>query len=349
VSGRIVAPELKGASKISIQNGGSAILSSAVAADGTFTISGWPSMAAGWYSQRLFVTLGGLDLNIAGMRHIRYHNDIRVPAPPVGVDVRVANNSVDIAWAPDTGSRPTSYFLDVGSSPGATDLASIPMAGTRLTAPGVPNGRYYLRVRAANSAGVSAPSAEVVANVGVCAPPLPPSGLAFTLNGSTLSLSWQPSPSGGVVYTILAGSTSGASDIAQAPVGAVTALNAPGVPPGRYFIRIRAVTSCGAADSNEVQVVVGAAQLPGAPGTLAAQVAGSTVSLTWSAATGTVTGYVLEAGSTAGASDLAVVPVGAALVLSAPGVPPGTYFVRVRALNSVGAGPPSNEVIVILP
>jgi predicted phage tail protein len=151
-----------------------------------------------------------------------------------------------------------------------------------------------------------------------------------------------------VSYTIVAGSTSGASNIAQAPVGTATTLTAT-VPPGRYFIRIRAVTACGSADSNEIEVVVGAPQVPGAPGNLTHQVTAGTVSFSWQAAAGVVGGYVLEAGSQPGSSNLAVVPIGNVLSFSAAGVPPGTYYVRVRAFNAAGQGPPSNETAVVVP
>jgi hypothetical protein len=62
-----------------------------------------------------------------------------------------------------------------------------------------------------------------------------------------------------------------------------------------------------------------------------------------------VSGYVLEAGSQSGAADLAVMPLGNVLTFSAAGVPQGTYFVRVRAFNVGGQGPPSNETTVVVP
>jgi hypothetical protein len=95
-------------------------------------------------------------------------------------------------------------------------------------------------------------------------------------------------------------------------------------------------------------VVVGAAQPPGPPGNLTFQVSGSTVSFSWQAASGAAS-YVIEAGTQAESSNLAIVPVGNVLALNAPGVPSGTYFVRVRASNAAGQGPPSNEVTVIVP
>ena len=44
-------------------------------------------------------------------------------------------------------------------------------------------------------------------------------------------------------------------------------------------------------------------------------------------------------------SNLAVINVGAATSASGE-VPPGTYYVRVRAVNGGGHGPPSNEILV---
>lgn len=348
MQGRIVDPQLAGATSISVQHGGAPIgLSSNIASDGSFSIVGSPQIAAGRFSQRVFVTVGGITRGIAGARNIRFFGELRIPPPPVALSATANGGNVTIKWSPDSGSPPTSYFVDVGSSPGASDIGSFPMTATLLSASGVPNGRYYLRVRAVNAAGVSAPSAEAVLTVG-CAPPGPPGTLTGVVNGASLTLAWQPSPTSGVSYTIVAGSTSGASNIAQAPVGTATTLTAT-VPPGRYFIRVRAVTPCGSADSNEIDVVVGTLQVPGAPGNLTHLVTGETVSFSWQAAPGTVDGYVLEAGSQPGSSNLAVVAIGKVISFAAPGVPAGTYYVRVRAFNAAGQGPSSNETIVVVP
>ncbi len=86
---------------------------------------------------------------------------------------------------------------------------------------------------------------------------------------------------------------------------------------------------------------------PEAPTSLAGSVAGSTVSLLWTPpASGTPpTSYFVEAALTAGGPVIASLPVGLTSV-SIPGVPNGTYFVRVRSVNAEGVSPASNEVIV---
>ena len=48
-------------------------------------------------------------------------------------------------------------------------------------------------------------------------------------------------------------------------------------------------------------------------------------------------------------SRLATLAVGNTTAWSVPGVPNGTYFVRVKALNGTFHGPPSNEVVVVVP
>ncbi len=86
---------------------------------------------------------------------------------------------------------------------------------------------------------------------------------------------------------------------------------------------------------------------PGAPTSLSSPGSGSTVSLRWTAPAGAApTGYLIEAGSAPGLSDLGVLQVGAVTTFSAPAPPPGTYYVRVRAINARGPGQPSNEVVV---
>ena len=106
-----------------------------------------------------------------------------------------------------------------------------------------------------------------------------------------------------------------------------------------YTLRLEADTPC--------QVV----PPPGSPANLLASVTGSSVTLTWSAPTtgGPVTSYQLEAGSAPGASNLAIFDTGSgATAMGVNGVPPGTYFVRIKAKNSSGISTTSNEIVVIV-
>jgi hypothetical protein len=58
---------------------------------------------------------------------------------------------------------------------------------------------------------------------------------------------------------------------------------------------------------------------------------------------------VIEAGSSSGASNIAVFDTGSAATgLTVNNVPPGTYFVRVRGRDAAGTGPASNEVTVVV-
>ncbi len=81
------------------------------------------------------------------------------------------------------------------------------------------------------------------------------------------------------------------------------------------------------------------------------QLAGRSVNLTWTlpASSPDVTGYVLEVGAQPGTANLASVALGRLAAFTGPGVPPGRYFVRVRAVNAVGTSAPSNEMLIDVP
>jgi len=88
--------------------------------------------------------------------------------------------------------------------------------------------------------------------------------------------------------------------------------------------------------------------VPSAPGTLSFSITGRTVALAWGAAS-SAAAYMLEAGNAPAAANILNADVGAALSIGGP-VPPGTYYVRVRARSSCGqVGPASNEIVVVVP
>jgi hypothetical protein len=189
---------------------------------------------------------------------------VTVPGSPVGLTASSSGSSVRLTWgAPVTGGAPTAYFIEAGAAPGGSNLASFSTGNTATTfsAGGVGSGVYYVRVKASNSAGVGRSSNEATLVVGnVCnAPPGAPGGFQISGNSSgTVSFQWAAAQGGPTSYIIEAGSTSGATNLANADLGSTaTFYTATGVGRGTYFVRLRARNACGTgAASNEVTLVV---------------------------------------------------------------------------------------------
>ena len=95
-----------------------------------------------------------------------------------------------------------------------------------------------------------------------------------------------------------------------------------------------------------------AAAPPAAPTGFTGSIASSAIALQWlaPAASGcsAAPSYILEIGSAPGLSNLANAPIGTATALSIPAtaVPAGSYYFRVRAQNTAGTSPASNEVVL---
>jgi hypothetical protein len=85
---------------------------------------------------------------------------------------------------------------------------------------------------------------------------------------------------------------------------------------------------------------------PGPPRDLRATVQGSTVDLSW-VNVGDASNFVLDAGFQPGRTNLSI-PLGATIRATFTGVPPGTYYVRVRGGNAIGGGRPSAEVMLVV-
>jgi len=186
-----------------------------------------------------------------------------------------------------------------------------------------------------------------------------PSGLPVTAtSSSTVTFTWDAPAIGTPTSYVMEASSApgGPPNLANFNTGnALTSLVVPDVPAGTYFIRIRAVSSCGTSvPSSEEQLIVttaNASTCPSAPRGFASSVSGTTVTLTWLApATGTATSYVIQAGSQPGGANLANFDTGNnSPTLVAPGVGSGSYYVRVYGKNTCGLSPPSNEILLSVP
>jgi predicted phage tail protein len=170
------------------------------------------------------------------------------------------------------------------------------------------------------------------------------------VNRPNVTLTWTPPTTGPAptAYTIVASLSAGGPVIAQLPAGTQTSVTV-AAPDGTFFVRVVATVNGALVTSNEIRVDVVPPALPLSPQNLRAAVAGGVITFDWQAPSGSVvTGYVLEAGSTPGLSNLAALPLAIATTFVTPPVPNGSYYVRVRAQNTTGTGPASNEVRVVV-
>lgn len=108
---------------------------------------------------------GAVLATVAGVRpgQFRYAVLLALPYAPQDVVASVNERHVLVAWKPSAGA--TEYLVEAGSGPGLSDFFRGSSASQTSIAGVVPAGRYYVRIRARNLAGVSAPSTELVIDV----------------------------------------------------------------------------------------------------------------------------------------------------------------------------------------
>ncbi len=275
------------------------------------------------------------------------------PGAPTNLQASANGNQLTLSWAAGAGGAPTSYTLLARSTSGGA--ATLVPVGTLTTVSGVvPNGTYIVSVRAANALGTGPESSTVtIAVPNLPTPPGAPGALTATVLGNTATFTWTAPVSGGPVgnYVIVAGLTPGfAVPLGSLPLPAGSTTTAiPGIPPGTYYLRVLAQNAGGtSAGSNEVTVAVAAPAALGAPTLNPPTVAGNTVGLSWTpGGGGAPTSYVLTA-LTSGGVVLGSAPLSGSSA-SFPGVPSGSYLLRLVAVNSVGPSPVSNTVTLVVP
>ena len=180
-----------------------------------------------------------------------------------------------------------------------------------------------------------------------------PTGLSAPVTGSTVNLTWTASTDNVAVvrYNVHRGSSAGftpslANRIAQ-PTG--TSYPDTGLATGSYFYKVTAEDAAGntSAASNEAPATVADATPPSAPGTLTATAAGSTINLSWGAASDNVgvSRYNLHRGTTSGFTPTTANRIAQPTGLSHADttLAPGTHFYKLTAEDAAGnIGPLSN-------
>lgn len=133
----------------------------------TFAASG---VGAGTYYLRVLSAAGGVVSGPSTEVAFVVGGCGTSPGAPTNVRAAITGSTVALAWDPPAGACATSYLLQAGSASGLSNLANSPVVGTALTAVGVANGTYYVRVIAINAVGQSGPSNEIVFTIGPVAP-----------------------------------------------------------------------------------------------------------------------------------------------------------------------------------
>ena len=276
------------------------------------------------------------------------------PAPsaiqaPTGLFARSLNgNTLSLQWNPPVGGvTPTAFRIEGGVAPGQVLAFFDTFAALPSFTFDVPNGAFYVRVRALANGQAGPASNEIRAFVNQPIAASASTRLLGLANGSSLTLSWR--------NAVAAGDLSNAIlDVAgpvslSIPLGATDRFRFDGVPPGTYSFAIRAsnARNIGFTPSNHVLLTFPAtcSGPPAVPTAFAAYQEAGVVSVLWDTpTTGTaVDGYLLNvSGAYAG-----TLPV-AGRSFSAP-APAGSYTFSVSAFNACGVGPATAAQTVVVP
>jgi len=283
-------------------------------------------------------------------------DSVTVPGAPTLNTATAGNQQVALAWsAPSSngGAAIDGYYVYRGGS--KVNGGNL-VAGTTFTDTTVTNGTTYTyTVTAHNSKGESQQSNSKSATPATV-PGAPTLNTATAGNG-TVALAWSaPASNGGAAisnYQIYRGTSAGGEGAtAYATVGTVTTWTDTGASNGTtWYYKVAATNTAGTgAQSNERSASPSnTVTAPGAPLNLAAATLypSKGIKLTWNPPSsnggGTITGYQIWR-STASGAEIQITTVGNVTTWTDTTLPSlRFYYYKVKAVNSAGPGPFSNE------
>ena len=276
-----------------------------------------------------------------------------VPSAPQSLSATGYDGYVRLTWnAPisDGGSSITGYNVYRGTISGGETLLTTLGNVLTYTNTGLTNGQnYYYTVRAVNGVGEGAMSNEASATPATV--PTAPTLISAMPSNSQVVLTWtMPSSNGGssiTGYNVYRGTSSGGETL-LATLGSVFTYTSTGLTNGQtYYYKVSALNSVGeGAQSNELSAIP--VTIPANPILMSATPGNAQVVLTWTAPNNNggspITNYNVYRGTTSG-GEVFLFTLGNVLTNTNTGLTNGQiYYYKVTAVNSVGEGPPSNEV-----
>ena len=165
-----------------------------------------------------------------------------------------------------------------------------------------------------------------------------------------VTLSWAPPmPSAGVTgLRVDVGSREGASNLASVNLAADVTSTSSAVPAGSYFARVRSIGPASASlPTPDVSFAAGLPSVPAPPLDPTVSSEGTILTFRWQPpSTHTQAGYVLDAGTVEGSSNIASLPLDAGATSFTIDAPQGRFFGRLRAVNASGTSAPSTELVI---
>ena len=247
-------------------------------------------------------------------------------SPRPHADSPLGHHKVALGWFPPESGTASSYILEAGTTPGASDVFNGSLGLTTAIEGVIPPGTYYVRVRAVNSSGVRPPSNEVAIVIGD-GPPGKPDVTSVDAPVGSLTVSWDsgrgPTPDAHRLDFF-----SGAGPVASLNQGAETSVTMP-IPPtasGTFSVTVTAFNQSVAGPASEpfIFTLESTCRLLASP-EVGGGVVGGVASVSWLPVPG-ATSYVLSAGTS---------------------VPSGFIaWVRVIAVNACGQRSAPRDVLV---